>query len=104
MELTSQSPLLDVRTEAGAAAAGIILDRLTSSDADPALRYEKCHALADRTETAYPGITWPSAAYSDSIYCVVLFGMNRDRWDLDLVIEIPKPTIDAARVRLIEAA
>jgi hypothetical protein len=104
MELTSHSRLLDVRTGGGATAAGITLERLISSDANESSRYKECRALAGRAESRYPGITWHSAAYSDSVYCVVLFGMNRDRWDLDIVTEIPKPTIDVARVQVIEAA
>jgi hypothetical protein len=104
MELTTHTPLLDVRTEAGATAAGTTLERMTSSDADEAVRYGECRTLADRVDARFPGIAWPSAAYSDSIYCVVLFGMNRDRWYLDMVSEIAKPLVDVTRVQVIQAA
>jgi hypothetical protein len=93
-------PCLDVRTETGAAAAGIAFDRLISADPDPKLRYQECRRLADATEAdGSAGIAYPSAALIGShAWNVVAFGSDGDLWRSLQYDEVPRPWVDPALV------
>jgi hypothetical protein len=99
--LEIDNPCLDVRDASGAAHAQIPFERLTSSDDDPAVRYAECRELASDTEAAGgTGIAYPSAAYRGETN-LVMFSEQPSAvpWTTLTKTEVPRPTVDAARVQ-----
>ena len=93
---------LDVRTVIGQAAVGISLLRLTSSEANEAVRYAECQNLAALVIVHnMSGIGYPSAAAKWSgAWNLVLFGdqipMN---WNSNVHSQVPRPLIAASDVQ-----
>jgi hypothetical protein len=76
---------------------------LISSEGDPEIRYAECRDLADCAEDA-SGIAYPSAAYAiPNAESVVLFGEAELHWIADEPAEVSTPSVDPARVRLIDS-
>jgi RES domain-containing protein len=93
---------LDVRTPSQTAKIPFPFDRLRSSEADPAVRYNECRDLADECDGS-AGIASPSAAYeAPGAWNVVLFGERGDRWSSLGHAPVDRPDVEPALIRLIE--
>ncbi len=93
LSATVSTPLLDVRTADGAARAGMLRERLVSSEADGTVRYKECRELADRVDGTVSGIAYPCAAM-DNRSNVVFFGARGAIWEADVVRSVPAPRLD----------
>lgn len=97
----TEDRVLDVRTPADAAAAGITHARLVSSESDEKTRYVECRALADTTQAECIGIAYPSAALDAEHWSLVLFGPRGDAWTSEPAREVPRPFVSPGDVAVI---
>lgn len=103
LEIDIRLQSLDVRTDLGQITVGISLERLTSSDADEAVRYLECQTLATLVALEQmSGIAYPSAALKRAnAWNLVLFGdPNPMTWKSNSHTKIKRPSIISADVRL----
>lgn len=103
LDMTVVGDCVDVRSDAGQAAAGIGYDRLVSSEDDEDSRYEECRQLARRALSAgRVGIGYPSAAAAWACWNLVLFGdPAAGAWVCASHRPVPMPRLDGADVRVL---
>ena len=101
VDLSVPGTLLDVRTEALAAAAGVRVERLTSSEQDEQARFQECWALAARADEAlFVGILYQSAAARWTAWNVALFGKSSEAtWRVLDAREVDVPQVHRDLVR-----
>jgi hypothetical protein len=99
-DVKASAPVLDVRTEPNAELIAFPFDRLTSSDADEAVRYAECRVLASDVEQAGTGLEYPSPALPGG-ECFVLFGVRGSAWETSKEREVPRPGVDPTLVAVL---